>query len=271
MAKNGNEANGNLFIKKILSHYRKFLSAALAFVLMISIVLFAIAIFFISKHHGILLYMVKNGYTYHTSAEVMIKVNSPVSVNSPIKKVLRIPVKQNIHARVPVKTTVRLPIEQTFVVDLKKPVAIKIDHKFPIHDVVAINFTAPIDTDVMVKAFGVSKKVQIIGGIPIKFDVPISKEFIINDTFMLKINDPINVPISHVFEIPVETEIEAEVPIDLLLDVPIDTKIDTKIMIQGDVPVLIDFEINFDLWEGITIKGIRMNPASKASFPEHKD
>lgn len=235
----------------------------MTFFIIIGTLLFISLLFLCVKHRENILYLLKNGYTYQTSAEVMIKVDTPVKVDSPVKKTLQIPINQLIHVTVPVKTAVTIPVKQNFYVDLKKPIAIKIDHEFPVHDIVTIDFTAPVDTDIMAKAFGVSKKVHIKGGIPISFDVPISQNFRVNDTFMLKINDPIAIPVSHVFEVPVETQIDVDVPVNLLMDVPLNTKIETDIMIQGEVPVLIDFEINFDLLKGITIKGIRMNPGKE--------
>lgn len=260
MSPNEHHETPYFLVRKLISHYKQFLYVAMTIMLMVGIFFSGFLLFLVVKHHETIFYMLKNGYTYQTSAEVMIKVDTPVKVDSPVKKTLQIPINQLIHVTVPVKTSVTIPVKQNFYVDLKKPIAIKIDHEFPVHDIVSINFTAPVDTDIMATAFGVSKNVHIKGGIPISFDVPISQNFRVNDTFMLKINDPIAIPVSHVFQIPVETKIDVDVPVNLLMDVPLNTKIQTDIMIQGEVPVLIDFEINFDLLKGITIKGIRMNP-----------
>ena len=259
MTTNHNSDTDELF-RRVFQHYKKFFYVALSIFLFSIITCTIMAAIFFIKNHDLVIDVIKNGYTFRTSAEVMIRVNSPVTVNSPVKKILKIPVKNTFSVEVPVKTSVVIPVEKNFMVELKKPIAINIDHMFPVKEMVPINFTAPVDTDVVVKTFGVSKKVHISGGIPIKFDVPIFQEFRVNDTFMLKINEPISIPISHVFTIPIETQIKTDVPVDLLLDIPLDTKIDTNIMIQGEVPVLIDFEINFDLLKGISVKGLRMNP-----------
>lgn len=225
-------------------------------------------LFFIYKHRALIGQLAKDGYSFNTSAVVMVKIDAPVSVNAPVKQNFKIPFKEIVHIKAPVKTKIPVHIDKIFSIQTNNPIRITIDHKFPINEMIRIDTIFPVNSKIDATVFGMTKRIAINGDLPIKWDVPLSQEVRLNDTFSFLLDNTIDVSIDDIFDIPIDTYIECDVPVDLNISIPFETTLNADILVEDEIPVLLDFDFIFHLFKGIEVKGIKLKQKKMSTIKE---
>ena len=142
------------FVSNIHRKYRSWIYLFIVLTLVISLSISGCFAFFIYKHRALIGQLAKDGYSFNTSAVVMVKLDAPVSVNAPVKQNFKVPFKEVVHVKAPVKTQIPVHINKIFSIQTDNPIQITIDHKFPLNEIIRIDTVFPVNSEIDATVFG---------------------------------------------------------------------------------------------------------------------
>ncbi len=195
-----------------------------------------------------------NSSHYKFKRTIDISINTEFSINAALDTIVSLPFEKDIKYKIPFDTTLNIPLDTTLDVPLSKPVKVVVDHDFRIDQDFYIKSKLPIDTTVETQVMGVNTELPVKGEIPIDISFPLNDYIKVDEELLCNTSDPISCTIKQSIDVPVKHMIEGVLPIRDTISIPLKFDLPAKIFIQDKIPCLVEFDVYFDLENGIRLE-----------------